>query len=369
MEQASLFADAGLVASWAAAFDGWLAHRAQSESTRRKDGPLSEASAAIYRDMWGALSAFCIARGIALGALDPDDLEQFLASRAASAPAAVPPSARRTRSRVGSVPPTTLPRRPLRLHGRELSDRYAWRLLWLTDQVLQHAASTGGTQPNSAAAQLLATPRFRAAMAADREPAPEYLQEREAQALIAFLTALRRDDATARAVSWKSVRDRTAVALMLGAGLAPGDVRALTLDGVITAGSTQPGLPWKLALPGNGNSPGRETPVASWAARLLALWLEIRTEQGIAGEQVFPATATGKPWAHPSCYQSCKAVLMDAGFPEDDAGGLFKLRHTFALRQLSRGKSETEVARWLGLQDETAMARYRRLVPWQVDIA
>lgn len=370
MEQATLFGDAGLVTGWAAAFDGWVAMRAQSESRARKEGPLSPASEAIYRDMWGALTAFCIARGIALAALDSDDLEQYLASRAATAPAAALPVARRARGRSAAPPAlSALPRRPLRLRGRELSDRYAWRLLWLVDQVLVQVASQAGTPPNQAAARLLTTPRFRAAMSADRDPPPEYLQEREATALIAHLTALRRDDAAARAVSWKAVRDRAAVGLMLGAGLTPGDVRALTLDGVITAGGAQPGVPWKLSLPGNGNSPGRETPVASWAARLLALWLEVRAEQGIAGEFVFPATATGKPWAHQSCYQNCKAVLVDAGFPQDDAGGLFQLRHTFAMRQLARGKTETEVARWLGLQDETAMARYRRLVPWQVDVA
>jgi site-specific recombinase XerD len=41
---------------------------------------------------------------------------------------------------------------------------------------------------------------------------------------------------------------------------------------------------------------------------------------------------------------------------------LFKLRHTFALRQLRKGKTEEEVARWLGLLDINSMTRYRRIV-------
>jgi site-specific recombinase XerD len=54
-------------------------------------------------------------------------------------------------------------------------------------------------------------------------------------------------------------------------------------------------------------------------------------------------------------------VLESAKLGED-AGGLYKLRHTFALRQLRKGKSEEDVARWLGLLDISSMVRYRRIV-------
>ena len=52
----------------------------------------------------------------------------------------------------------------------------------------------------------------------------------------------------------------------------------------------------------------------------------------------------------------------------DDDGGVFKLRHTFALRQLADGKSETDVARWLGLVDLNGMARYRKIVKAPVEL-
>ena len=42
-------------------------------------------------------------------------------------------------------------------------------------------------------------------------------------------------------------------------------------------------------------------------------------------------------------------------------GGSFRLRHTFALRQLRRGTDAVQVARWLGVEPE-AMAKYRRVV-------
>ena len=43
-------------------------------------------------------------------------------------------------------------------------------------------------------------------------------------------------------------------------------------------------------------------------------------------------------------------------------GGSFKLRHTFALRQLRRGTAPQQVAQWLGLSDVAALARYRMVL-------
>lgn len=295
--------------------------------------------------------------------LEPDDLELYLTQRSATQPGQL---ARRAVQAARSGP---VRRQPWRLKGEELSDRYAWRLLWLVDQVVRHAAGAAGSTPNEAASSLLQSQRFRFALAANNDPLPEYLQEAHARALIAFVTEVRTQHSPSGPFSWKALRDRTAVALMLGAGLTPGDVRALTVSGVVAEGGKRAGIPWKLALPGNGQSPARETPLASWAGRQLALWLAVRAEQGIAGEQLFPATGSGRPWSHAQCHACCKAVLEEAGFSPDAAGGLFKLRHTFALRQLSKGKTDAEVARWLGLADLTAMARYRRIVPWQVDVA
>ena len=48
-------------------------------------------------------------------------------------------------------------------------------------------------------------------------------------------------------------------------------------------------------------------------------------------------------------------------------GGSFRLRHTFALRQLRRGFKEKTVAQWLGVEPEV-MARYRRVVGAPVDM-
>jgi hypothetical protein len=62
-----------------------------------------------------------------------------------------------------------------------------------------------------------------------------------------------------------------------------------------------------------------------------------------------------------------QAVLAAAGVPDSEGGG-FKLRYTFALRQLRRGTAPEQVAPWLSPPDAAELARYRRvlLVPVEV---
>jgi integrase len=240
-------------------------------------------------------------------------------------------------------------------------------MLTLIDRVTRFHAKREGKVASPAAREMLLRPEYRYANASHRDPLPEYYDDAQAQRLIDYLTNTDGTTLPASRMQWKALRDQTAVALMLGGGLTPGDVRALKTAGVFVSGGPHPNIPWKLALPGNGNAPARETPLADWAGRQLGRWLSVRSEQGIAGEFVFPSTLTGKPLSHTSCYEACKRVLAEAGF-ESDTGGVFKLRHTFALRQLSNGKSERDVAQWLGLLDLNSIAKYRRIVPRHVDL-
>lgn len=327
-------------------FKSWVEHRAQSVSGVRSERPLREESATVYQEMWHAFAAYCSERKLDLARLEPQDIETFLAIRGAGDPR-------------GKVRITT--------KAADLSPRYAWRLLTLIDRVCRFHAHREGTAPNTAAHDLLQRPEYRFANASHHDPLPEYYGEAQAKRLIAYLTQVRDKNGSDSPMSWKEVRDRTAVATMLGGGLTPGDVRALTLDGVCSAGGRKMNLPWKLSLPGNGNSPARETPLAEWAGRQLAFWLGIRVDLGIEGDVVFPATLSGKGWSHTACHDACKAVLAGAGMGQE-AGGMYKLRHTFAVRQLAKGQSESDVARWLGLVDLNGMARYRRIVPHHVDV-
>lgn len=328
-------------------FQAWIDHRAASPSRARHERALREESATVYQEMWHAFAAFCATRSLDIASIRCNDIEAFLALRA------------------------NLHRRePRQVSARtqELSLRYCWRMLTLIDRVARFHAHREGVPPNTAAHELLQRPNYRYANASNSDPLPEYYSEPQAKRLIAFLTEFSSGDALRGSLAWKEMRDRTAVALMLGGGLAPGDIRAILLSGVIADGGSQADIPWKLSLPGNGNSPARETPLAQWAGRQLALWMSLRRQQGIAGDLVFPSTLGGKPWSHTACYEACKAVLSSAGMAKA-SGGVFQLRHTFALRQLANGKTEQEVAQWLGFVDINGMARYRRIVQERVDLA
>jgi site-specific recombinase XerD len=332
-----------LVEMFKRVFEDWVEERKTSGSHEGDRRKLGHATADIYREMWQAFTEFCVGRDVRLESLSVAVLEAFLAARAG------------VRSTM-EMPTAYSP----------LSARYARRFLTLIDKVARHQAKRLGTVPNTAAYEMLQRPEFRYAEAADKDPLPEYLKEDESDILIAYVTgSAGREDG--QEMHWKTLRDHTAVAVMLGGGLAPGDVRSLRVGGVIVEGGRKGGGPRKLSVPGNGNSPARETPLAEWAGKQLALWLDVRTSERIAGEFVFPSTLSGKQWSHTRCYESCKAVLAQAGIAEG-AGGLFILRHTFALRQLANGREEAEVARWLGLLDISGMARYRRIVHGMAEV-
>ncbi len=313
------------------AFESWLAAREQFGSIRQAS------SVAVYRSMWSALSSWCVSRGLHLDDLRPEHYEAYLHSRGGA---------------------------------DDLSARYAWRLLMLADAVQTHRARTAGVARNAAAQELLlATPEWRYANAASRTPLPDHLQAAQARALVLWLLdpAHASDAAGAPAQAWQSLRNRVSVAMQLGAGLTPGDIRAATVGGVVCEGGRVASVPWKIRLPMHGSIPAREAPVAPWAGRLLRTWLDTRVALQVAGPVLFPATRKGRPWGKVAQYAAAKAVLDAAGVP-DTEGGSFMLRHTFALRQLRRGTDPEQVAQWMGLRDVAALARYRRVLVAVADV-
>lgn len=326
-------------------FEDWITHRQKNKTASKKGPALLEESVYVYREMWQAFAAFCAERALTLPELSVSDLETFLVIRGTGTDKAAP---RQTTKGMG------------------LSARYANRYLVLIHRVTQFEADRNNEACNRAASTLRERPEYQYAEAGDKDPPPEYLNEMQAKVLIAYLTQAPKPESNEK-MTWKTVRDRTAVALMLGAGLAPGDVRSLTLDGVVTVGGRRAGVPWKLALPGNGNAPARETPMADWAGRQLAFWLRIRAQINLPGQYVFPSTMNGTQWSATRCFEACRDVLTEAKVA-NDAGGLFKLRHTFALRQLRKGKPEEDVAKWLGFLDANSIVRYRRIVMSYQDV-
>ena len=323
------------------AFERWLVDR-QASGFLRQPG-----SVQVYRDMWGAFTAWCLGQSpaVTLASLDSLDLQAFQAARFGA-----------------------------KSSDLSLSPRYALRFMRLIDRVLQHHALETGSLTNLAATHWLSDhPEVRYSESSKTDPLPEFLSVSEAKELITFLSSARprpgvsgsRRDGQA-ALSWQDVRNRVAVATQLGAGLTPADVRGVVLASPVVRGGRVRDRPWKLGIPTNGNSAARETPVAPWAGELLHHWMQVRVEARIVGDWLFPATRSGKPWSKDAQYRAARSVLEDAGIDSAD-GGSFRLRHTFALRQLRRGTEPAQVARWMGVEPE-AMARYDRVVAGPADV-
>jgi integrase len=316
------------LADLTAAWEDWLAGE-------KRAGRLQlTSSMEVYGAMWAALSAWCLSQELSIDALSSDDLERFLATRGGN---------------------------------EEISNRHAWRFLRLVDRVLVGRTRALGLPPNLAAVELLEKrPEYRYANASDKDPLPSFLAAGEAKRLVTYLSAVR-PGRTTDAQAWQEVRNRAGVALMLGAGVTPGEVRALVKADVVVDGGRLQGVPWKLRVKGHASSPARETPLAQWAGQLLAYWLTVRGDRGVPGQVLFPSTRSGKVWSKVSQYNATKEVLRAAGVDDVD-GGSFRLRHTFALRQLRRGKAPAEVANWLGVADPAVMTRYQRVMVAPVDV-
>ena len=87
----------------------------------------------------------------------------------------------------------------------------------------------------------------------------------------------------------------------------------------------------------------------------------------IPGTWLSPSTRKGKPWGNVAQYNAARQILEDAAIDVVD-GGSFRLRHTFALRQLRRGKSPAQVAVWMGIANVEHMERYSRVLHTPDDV-
>ncbi len=316
-------------------FELWIDHRkAAPSSAQRAARALREESAEVYRDMWGEFAAWCIDHDVDLETIDQTSIDAFLAS-------------------IGG-PGLATP-------------RYLRRMLRLIARIDAFDSERSGRPANAGLLALMSDPRYRFADSESQDQQPEFLTARESAALIAFVTERHANANPARNWKWQTVRDRTAVALQLGAGITPGEVLALKVHAAIVTGGRVRNEPWALKVPGNGNRPARQTPLPAWAGRQLAYWLKVRGEHAITGDVMFPATRSGRKWSKNGGFKSVRAVMRDAGLAQT-AGGSFKLRHTFALRQLSHGHAPEQVALWLGVDDPETMERYRRVIFRPVDV-
>lgn len=301
----------------AASFDlAWALwqQRARARALLRK-----ATSEEVYASVWRALALWSCGRGLAPQSLRASDLAAFLADRASA-------------------------------HG--LTPRHAWRITRLVERVLLIYHQELGLPPSSAVGQLLEQrPDIRYANASRFDELPEAMPPREAARLAHYLA-----QPFQQGEPWQAQRNRAAVALHLGAGLTPAELRALRLRDVLLQGTAA-----AVQLPAAGGQPARRLPLPPWARRAQSCWQQLRAELGIPGEQYLPSTrSTGKPWGKVSHHEGVKSVLQAAGL-DPAQWSAYGLRHSFALHALHRHTPPAQLGQWLGVTEPDVLERYQRI--------
>ena len=325
-----------------AAFDAWL----ESEANHIK----RHSSRDIYKAIWGAFVRDLPADVNTIQSITSDMVAHYLATGA-----------------------TPIPGVYSKRRAEQLSIGYQARVASLIEKVMRYHSKTTETQivGDSPVTELMRkTPAL--ANASRREtrqnPDLDFLSTSEYIVMKDILISQGLADAKADAVvKWSDARDRTSMALQLGAGLSPSDVRELTLgEGSSRSlnSSCDSGVRF-LFVPQNGKLIKRHTLVDAWAATLFDLWIDhLRNRKPLAqvrfvfpGEIIARKQASKQPgqWSKAGQHKQTTKIMAAMGF----SGSSFKLRHTWALSKLREGANPREVARWLGIQDGgEVMQRY-----------
>lgn len=324
------------------AFESWLA----SESSRIR----RETSKEVYRAIWGAfvrtlpvdvgvqgISSAMVAHYLQTGASDSgmdEALDDYAQQGRRGDPA--------------------------------LSIRYQARVASLIERIMKHhVAAKEIEEKGDSAVRVLMRNNPQLANALKREtreePPVDVLTGDQHVMLMKYLVQRGQDDmAPGASIKWSDARDRTSMALQLGAGLSPSDVRELTMG---KGALTRSGL---LFVPKNGKLFQRYTAVDRWAAELLEAWIhsirDLGATEGV--EFVFPGESNlqsgsafkAGQWSKAGQHKQTTKVLSSLGVE----GSSFKLRHTWAMTKLREGAGEENVAKWLGVKaGGEVMKRYK----------
>jgi integrase len=316
-------------------FEDFVVARAEAGARERAQRPWRDSSIAMYRAAWGPFAQYCAQRKLDLADVTVADLEGFLGQRS-------------VRGGDREQPESSV----------VLNGRYAYRLLSLIDKLAAFdAARRPGTTLNTAVRELIKrdykTVNFR-----DNDPLPRFLDKAERIRLVGMLTLPLGSGAAGAPRTWLELRDNAAVAVQLGGGLTPGEVRKLQRDDITRGNNT---VPWRLEVAGSGNAPPRHAQLAVWAGRVLGDWIDELARLTLPGPWVF-CTERGAQWAKNSCDKASDGVLRRAGVSVEK--GHFRLRHTYALIEIRDHKRPLpEVARALGVKDTLAWRlRYERVI-------
>lgn len=290
------------------AFKRWIVHA----RTTRGDEPYTVLSCQQYTSMWGQFCEFMREKQRSVLDLSPTLLEQFVAQRKG----------------IDNTPWAAVTVR---------------RYLALLDRVYSKFQNEKLCKHNPAK-ELLAQHHKALAPAAIAH-LPQSLDEQ----FVATVQAFRED-------SWKRCRDKTMLLLLPGSGLTQNEVLNL-LESDLRLTEAAP----HVIVPAHGKRDARAVSLSPFAVTALRRWLECKAQYGLKALELFPSKPIGGTLNASTLYRHVEAVLDGLGVSQQK--GARRLRHTFAIRQLSAGAPENAVKDWLGLSSDEMLVRYRKLVP------
>lgn len=330
-----------------AMFERFCVWRSVRRGPTRAGRALSADSVQTYSTMWALYEQFCIGYDLLPHEVDEASLETFLAGRRSRLSARRAPRSRLARPEAGST-------------------HYAYRLLRLIAKVLAlHAAQTG-ERVSDAPARMLEREPYKSINAPEHVALPPVLRDDEVAALVNLCSLPLGEAVPGAPLAWFDVRDNTAVLLLLGAGLSPGELRALRMGDV----ELDRGLPMRLVIAGSVDGAAREVLLEPPLRHALHYWLACRRglrigetiAAGLEDGPLLVATVSGRPWSESGMLKALRKVFERAGIRRVPATG-YVLRHTFVLRSLKvRRRDPREVAQQIGVLDhEKLVRRYQGL--------
>ena len=147
---------------------------------------------------------------------------------------------------------------------------------------------------------------------------------------------------TAHFESFKEIRNRAIVAMLLGTGITAAELVALAVDDLDV------GVRPSVFVTKRGPHLARRTPVDPFAADLLRTYVKARLGVSTPDNRIFIATAGGKPMKPATLGQCVRAALRLVGAAADDESPRL-LRNTYGRRHLLEGKTNEQVSNLLGL--------------------
>lgn len=233
------------------------------------------------------------------------------------------------------------------------------RYLDLVDELLGLVAKQTGTEHNRIANTCRYQGRYATALKRNNNPNPKVLSPSAKQTFVTWFQKPMVGDAL-------ELRDRVLCAVMLGAGLKTTEALTLKVGALHfdTDADRKRYKAWKITVPGSGNYPPRDTPLAEYAQYCLSEWMRIGKSMGLLWDDdafLFPNERDGGPMDKSRFHHRWKDILGQLGLVGYSPHAL---RNTWAVSNLAQlpEAQQDKIRVFLGLTRKESMEPLMRVM-------